>query len=115
MLTLHWVKSTADSWLPLEDLDLNGVVVGGVYIIWYAGSPPGVIKVGHGDIVGQLKAQKADLGTLMYGKKGLLYVTWASVPADQRKGVVHYLADQYRPIIGDIFVRAEPIPVNLLV
>jgi hypothetical protein len=114
MLTLDWVKSTADNWLSLENADLSGVEGGGVYIIWHAGSPPGVIQIGHGDIAAELGTHRKDLGILMYRTNGALYVTWAFVPADQRSGVVRYLADQYKPLIGDVYAQAELIPVNLV-
>jgi hypothetical protein len=114
MLTLDWVKSTTEDWLPLHAVDLSGVYVSGVYIIWHGGDPPGVIKIGHGNIAVQLNLQSADLGILMYGKKGTLYVTWAFVQEAQRNGVARYLASRYNPFIADDFQRVELIPVNLV-
>src|SRR5262245_23715255 len=114
MLTLQWVKSAADTWLLLDNVELAGIDIGGVYIIWHAGNPPAVVHIGHGDVSMQLKIRRADLGILMFQKKGPLCVTWAAVPQEQRHGVVRYLADQYKPLIADSFGRAEPVAVNLV-
>lgn len=112
MLSLMWVKSKAGTWLPLETSQLSGVTDGGVYVIWHGGQPSRVVRVGQGDIADRLKCHRAEPKILAYRTSGTLFVTWASVSALQRDGVERYLADTWRPLVGDAFPNALPIPVN---
>ncbi len=114
MLTVTWIKSTSNAWLPLETVDLSGVTVDGVYVIWHAGNPARTVRVGQGNIAARLGAHRLDKAILAYAASGTLYVTWAAVQASQRDGVERFLADHYSPLIGDRHPNVTPIPVNLV-
>ena len=111
--SLQWVKCTQNVWCSLERLDLSSVKASGIYIIWHAGSPGRVVYIGQGDpISGRLSAHRNNPAIMRYAKSGTLHVTWASVPANQRDGIERYLADKWRPLIGDAHPAASPIAVN---
>ena len=114
MLQIKWLTCGTDNhWCSLETLDLNSVKESGVYIIWHAGNPSRVVYVGQGSqISGRLSSHRNDSRILAYNKKGTLKVTWASVPAAQRDGVERYLADQWRPLVGDAHPNVALIAVN---
>lgn len=114
MLQVSWVKCGTGNWCPLEIVDLSGVTAHGVYVIWHSGDPARTVYIGQGDIAARLKVHRADARITAYDKLGTLLVTWASVPAGQRDGVERYLADYYRPLVGDAHPYAVPIPVNVL-
>jgi len=110
-LTIQWVKSTTDTWLPFATVDLSEVTTKGVYMIWYRGQPGRVVYVGQGDVASRISAHRSEQEILAYQANGLL-VTWASVPKAQRDGVERYLADTWNPLVGDAHPDAEPIAVN---
>jgi hypothetical protein len=112
VLSLSWIsKSTAGRWLPLKTVNLDGVTAQGVYMIWHGGNPSRVVRVGQGDIPQRLKAHRLDPAILDYERFGL-YVTWAAVPVAQRDGVERFLANAWRPLVGDTFPQGVPIAVN---
>ena len=113
MYTVTWVKSTTNTWLPLETVDLSEVKSSGVYVIWYAGNPGQVVRVGQGDIADRLTAHRNDKAVLAYKTNGMLLVTWAAVPESRVDGVERFLADHYRPLVGDRYPEVAPIVVNL--
>ena len=113
MLTLKWIKCGKDRrWCPLMRLSLETVNAQGVYIIWHAGNPGRVVRVGQGDVAKRLADHRTDREIIAYGKQGTLYVTWASVPANQRAGVEAHLAEKWNPLVGDRFPDVRPIAVN---
>ena len=113
MLKVTWIKSTADSWLKLETFNLESCDVNpGVYIIWHAGNPSRVVYVGQGDIKARLGLHRNDKEITAYNKQGTLYVTWAAVPARSLDGVERYLADYWKPLVGDRHPNVAPIEVN---
>ena len=112
MLVVSWIKSTADAWLPLEIVNLSAVSTMGVYIIWHSGNPGRVVRVGQGDSAERIAAHKKDAQVLGYKKFGKLFVTWAAVSVFQRDGVERYLAENWKPLIGDRFPNVAPIAVN---
>lgn len=112
MAVVEWIKSRADTYLKLQTFDLSSASGVGVYIIWHAGNPARVVKVGQGDIVERLGCHRRDRSILAYAAKGTLYVTWAIVPASQLDGIERYLGDYLKPLIGDRFPIARAIPVN---
>lgn len=111
-MQITWIKCQNDKWCPLETVDLTNVTAEGVYIIWHGGSPGRVVRVGQGKIADRLKQHKADREIMAYIQHGL-YVTWASVALADRGGVERYLANHYRPLVGDCFPDVIPIVVNL--
>lgn len=114
MLNVRWIKLTTGNWPQLLTVNLDGITTGGVYVIWRSGNPGPVIRVGQGDIKARLCAHRLDKQILDYGEQGTLHVTWAAVPAAQRDGVERFLADQYKPLVGDAFPNVAPIQVNLV-
>lgn len=63
-------------------------------------------------VVRDEQANRSDQDILAYKKNGGLFVTWASVSATQQDGVERYLADQWPPLVGDVFPDVAPIVVN---
>ena len=102
-----------DHWCDfnLLELPLSGEPRG-VYMIWHEGNPGRVVYVGQGDISARIETHRLDPRITQYESDGTLRVTWATVPAWQRDGVERYLADQWNPLVGDVFPDADPIPVN---
>jgi hypothetical protein len=112
MLRVHWVKNTQDGWLPLDIVQLENVTDWGVYTIWHGGQSPRFVRVGQGDVKARVGLHKNDPVITAYSMYGRLAVTWAAVPAAQRDGVERYLAELLKPLVGDRFPQAVPIPVN---
>ena len=114
MLTVTWITCGDDRhWCSLEDLDLSNIKDEiGVYIIWHGGEPTRVVRVGQGDIAKRLGEHRIDPAILIYAKVGKLYVTWATVPANQLDGVETYLADNWNPLVGARFPDVRPIAVG---
>ncbi len=113
MLNLSWAKCGDDNhWCSLENLNLDAVKGTGVYIIWHAGDPAKVVRVGQGDIADRLRDHREDQEILAYSKKGTLKVTWASVPAHQRDGVEAYLAEKWQPLPGERYPNVSALAVN---
>ena len=113
MFTVKWLKCGDDGhWCPLEQLNLDSVTEHGVYIIWHQGDPSRIVRVGQGVVADRLAKHRKDPLILFYKNKGTLRVTWAYVPAHQRDGVEHYLAEMWNPLVGDAFPDAVPIAVN---
>jgi len=112
-MEVTWLKCTGQTWCPLETLDLESIGdTGGVYIIWHEGNPGRVVRLGQGIIKDRLSMHRADKRVCDHRRYGTLHVTWAAVPLHQRDGVERYLADQWKPLVGDAFPDALPIAVN---
>ena len=90
----------------LDDQYFYGKV--GIYIIWQANGP--IIRVGQGVIKERLQAHRRDTHITIY--KNLL-VTWAVVSSQQLDSVERYLGDRLKPLVGEHFPNALPVPVNL--
>ena len=112
MINLTWVKSAEGKWLSFLRVNLNNVASDGVYIIWHSGSPSKVVYVGQGDISNRLMAHRSRKDIVSYSKIGELFVTWASVPQKDKDGVERYLADKWRPLVGDAHPNVLPKEVN---
>jgi hypothetical protein len=111
MLSLTWIKSTKNTWLKLNDFNIEDVTAKGVYIIWHAGNPGRVVYVGQGDVKARLTSHRSNRDIQAYKDKGL-FVTWASVAANQRDGVERYLADKWSPLVGDAHPNVSQVAVN---
>lgn len=114
-MQVAWATCGKDGhWCSLDNLDLESVGdVAGVYIIWHAGNPSRVVRVGQGNpIKNRLGAHRKDPDITLYKLFGTLLVTWAYVPWGQRDGVERYLAETWHPLVGDAFPDALPIAVN---
>jgi hypothetical protein len=114
-MQVTWKKCGTDGhWCSLEGLDLDSLGdVSGVYIIWHAGNPGRVVRVGQGSpIKDRLSAHRNDTEILAYKKYGKLLVTWAEVSWSNRDGVERYLGDNWSPLVGSAFPDADPVAVN---
>lgn len=113
MIAVQWVTSQAGTWLQFETFNLSSAEDDeGVYIIWHAGNPGKVVKVGQGVVQDRLCAHRSDAAICSYRHDGELRVTWAIVPVAYRDGVERYLGDYWKPLVGDRFPDALPIAVN---
>jgi hypothetical protein len=114
MLELEWSKTSNDEWHRFDSVELEGVFVYGVYVIWSTGSlestPSRTICVGQGSIAERIRTHRTDSRITEHGP-GLL-VTWAPVPFQQAEGVEAFLIEQLRPLMRTPSFAA-PIPVNL--
>ena len=113
-MELEWIKSTSGTWLPLNTVVLDSVTAAGVYIIWYQGKQGQagkVVYVGQGDIASRLRSHRQNSRIQAYAAHGLL-VSWASVDARYRDGVERYLADTWKPLVGEAHPVTSPIAVK---
>lgn len=113
MLQVNWITcNRGGSWCPLDTVELANITTSGVYVIWHAGSPSRVVRIGQGDVAARISAHRKDSAITKFSKQGSLFVTWAAVPAAQQDGVERYLADRWSPLVGDAFPDVTPIAVN---
>lgn len=112
MITLDWIKRKDGGWCRLELVDLTTVIGSGVYIIWHTGNPGRVVRVGQGILANRLGVHRNDKEILKYKQNGELRVTWATVQATQRDGVERYLANHWKPLVGDAWPDVTPLAVN---
>jgi hypothetical protein len=113
-LTLDWQKCQGNVWGNFLGVDLqhnhfNDMY--GVYVIWHAGQNPATVRVGQGCIRDRLQDHRNDNAILAYKQDGL-FVTWASVSANNCDGVERYLAEILKPLVGDRFPNVSSIKVN---
>ena len=115
MLTVNWVKPTSGpKWFALETYTFDSVTSEGVYVIWFDQHRiDNTVKVGQGIVADRLRSHQADQEILAYRQFGTLLVTWADVSVWQRGGVELFLAEYYRPRIGERYPIVLPIEVNL--
>ena len=109
---LVWHKCENDRWCRLADLDLLRISAFGVYVLWHAGYPGRVVKVGYGDIAARLEADRHNDTVQHYGRSGPLFVTWAAADPSSVEGVTRHLADTLRPLISAGLSHVAPIPLN---
>jgi len=111
-MQVKWFKC-GDHWCSFDTLNLEKVTEVGVYIIWHEGNPGRVVYVGQGDVADRIADHRNNDEITAYSKKGALRVTWAEVSTKaQRDGVERYLADTWKPLVGDAHPDVEPIEVN---
>ena len=108
-----WGKCLGNQWCPLNTVDLthSAFSVGGCYIIWHGGQKPKVVYVGQGEFRQRLTAHRTDKRIQGYARHGL-YVTYSPIAKSARDGVEVYLADRYKPLVGERHPDAPPIVVN---
>jgi hypothetical protein len=112
-LFLNWVKCGNDtSWCSLENVNLSDVNTEGIYIIWHQGNPGRVVRIGQGKIADRVGVHREDASITAYEGDGSLRVTWAYVEAKYRGGVERYLAEKWKPLVGERFPMVESIVVN---
>ncbi|MGE0845237.1 MAG: hypothetical protein AB7L41_03150 [Flavobacteriaceae bacterium] len=113
MIALKWVRpETAGGWYTLDSVETGWIGMLGVYMIWHEGAPARVIRISQGDIGRQLQLEQISPRVLQYRIFGGLYVTWAQVPGPLRDGVERYLANRFRPCVGEQFALSLPLPAT---
>ena len=87
-LQVYWARCMVRGkrvWCLLKEIDTESVNTGGVYVIWHGGHVPRVIYIGNGDIASRINHHRSSSRILQYETKGLLMVTWATVPSPNGK------------------------------
>lgn len=114
MLDLKWRRSTdGDGWWNFIKLNLTTVRDEGIYVVWLSGDPGRVVCIGEGDIAEELRKRRDSNTILGFARTAPMWVTWASVPAAERAGVLHFLGEQLDPIVRDVVDAVRPVSVNL--
>lgn len=110
MANLTWKTCGDDGhWCNLKLLKLEKISDVGVYIIWHSGDPSRVVRIGQGNISERLSEHRNNPDITKYGE---LFVTWAVAGVNSLDGIERYLADEWKPLVGDAFPDASPIEVN---
>ena len=115
-MQVNWIKCEGNEWCGLESVNLDSdhfSNLSGVYVIWFAGDAPNVVRIGQGHISDRLYEHRNNPEITQYRNRGTLLVTWASVPEYQQDGVEVFLANELAPLVGSAFPNAQPIQVNL--
>ena len=115
-MQVNWIKCENDNWCPLETVNLDSDhfnALYGVYVIWFAGEAPNVVRVGQGHISDRIYEHRNNPEITRYSRNGELFVTWATVPEHQQDGVEVFLANELAPLVGSAFPDAQPVSVNL--
>ena len=113
-MTLDWIKCVGSVWCKLNAVNLDHAhfdSLEGVYMIWHGGHNPHVVYVGQGVVRDRLRVHRSDQRIQRYIDLDL-FVTWASVQKGHRDGIEVYLADVWKPKVGDLYPVARPIAVN---
>jgi hypothetical protein len=114
MLNLHWRRNTdGDGWWNFIKLNLTTVHEEGIYVVWLSGDPGRVVCVGEGSIAEELKRRRDSTEIVRFARTAPMWVTWASVPASERAGVLRYLRAQFDPLVADEPAGVPPVAVNL--
>lgn len=114
IVVVDWVKCVGDVWCKLSAVNLDHAHfdgMEGVYVIWHGGQQPRVVYIGQGVIRDRLQSHRTDPRIQHYADLDL-YVTWAQVGVSERDGMEAYLADHWRPKVGDAHPDARPIETN---
>ena len=107
-----WTCSGGSRWCSLDDVNLSNLTIGGVYLIWHAGSPGRWVYVGKGHIRERLEEHRCDPRIGEYRPYGLL-TSWAVGEPSYREGVERFLVEACRPLVGEKWPEVPPIEVNL--
>jgi len=102
--------------IELFDVDLSTITTTGVYVIYRPGSlnsSPTTIRVGQGNVSDRLAVHRKNLTIRSQLQRGPVLVAFAAVSPVLIDGVERYLGDYLRPLIGEAFPNAKPVPVNL--
>jgi hypothetical protein len=113
-MQLNWIKCQGEVWCKLNFVTLEHQAfdhIDGVYIIWHGGPTPATVRVGQGNIREQIKINRADSTVQSFASLGL-FVTWTSVPSQDRNGVEAFLVKRLNPKVPT-YSLAPPIDVNL--
>lgn len=113
-MNLNWIKCSGNQWCRLLYVNLlhhhfNNLE--GIYIIWHGQPDPAVVYVGQGNIRERLIQHRQDPNILVYKDHELL-VTWTKVDSAYRDGIERFLAEHWKPKVGQNYPNVYPIPVN---
>ncbi len=112
-MQLDWAKPfNGPKWNALAALNVGGITVDGIYMIWFEASQARVVCVGNGRISRELARERNDREVIRNADRGTLLVTWAALPTLQQEGAVRYLTDLYPPLIKRFQPGAVPVAVN---
>lgn len=116
MMNLSWIKCDGNQWCRLLNINLDHPHfdgLEGIYIIWHGQPNPAVVYIGQGNIRERLIQHRQDPSILAFKDKDLeLYVTWAKVDFVYRDGIERFLADTWKPKVGENYPTVAPIQVN---
>ncbi len=110
-MELKWHRCQGNLWCNFNAVNLdhqhfNGIE--GVYIIWHAGKHPHVVYVGKGNIRDRIKEHRRKKEIQEFSQF-TLFVTWAEVAPDYQEGVEAYLANYWKPKVGNNYPAVELI------
>lgn len=108
---LDWLKCEKNEWCPLASVNLDHDLLKdkkGVYLIFTGNK---VIRLGSG-ILSERLYEHRNNPEIVKGNDDLK-VTFAHVNENQMEGIEKFLADYYKPEIGERFPNRTPIKVNL--
>lgn len=111
----EWFKCFGDRWCDLLEINLEHSLfdgIKGIYIIWFGGRKPTILKVGKGVIRERLSEHREDYILASYSQYGL-YTTWAEVVDKDCDGVAKYLEETLKPLMGTRMHEVPSIKVNL--
>jgi hypothetical protein len=102
-MQLAWIKRSNQSWHKLLEIDFEELAsTHGVYVLWHGGFPSRIVRVGCGELGGELRGCITDPRVMHFQRFGPLFVTWAAVAPAGSDGVQRHLADRLRPLIEEV-------------
>lgn len=113
-MQLEWMQCVGDVWCKLNAVNLDHAHfdgMEGVYIIWHGGTEPWAVYVGQGVIRDRIRQHRNDPRIQAYAAQDL-YVTWSNLQPNMRDSVEAYLAERWRPKVGDHHPNVAPHEVN---
>ena len=113
-MQLNWTMCQGNVWCKLNSVNLEHEHfknMQGVYVIWHGGANPAVVYIGQGNIKDRIAEHRRNSVIQQYDHLDL-YVTWAKVQEHFRDGVEAYLADTWKPKVGERYSQAAHIAVN---
>lgn len=121
---VKWIKNNQNGeWFDFLRLNLEAPYFNnkvGVYAIWYTSpSSAKVIKVGSGNISERLKDHRSNQEITKYSSLGNLKVSWVVADSNpllpsEAQGAEVFLANKYRPLVGDRFPNVVEVPISLI-
>ena len=111
--SIIWGKCSKGEWCNLNSVDLTHSAFddGGCYVIWHAGNTPRTVYVGQGNFRQRFTAHRTDRRIQAYVGFGLC-VTWSAIAKSARDGVEVFLANTFKPLVGERHPEVPPIAVN---
>lgn len=124
MKQVKWIKNNQNNeWFDFLRLNLEAPYFNnkaGVYAIWYTSpSSAKVIKIGSGNISERLRDNRTNQEITKYSSMGSLKVSWVVADSDpllpdEVQGAEVFLANKYRPLVGDRFPNVVEVPISLI-